>query len=474
MNPNSSATTSPSITPDDPISKKDDDKLSRYPLAEGVARVIAKSNSSSLVVGIEGEWGSGKTSFINLIEVALKEQDNIEIIKFNPWIFSDQNELILDFFRALISTLDREDLNELREKMGGLCEKSLPCSSTLSLGTGIPGVGSVSISRKIPQKKLLKGNTLEKQRTDINDLFKKASENKRIIVVIDDIDRLDSNETKLIFKLVKIVANFPNTIFILAYDRESTGKRLSERLDGKTGFEGEEYLEKIVQLSFILPEPRQDDLSKILLTHVNKAFNNFSFDRVYESSIESIGMNEEKLRWYNLFNHFLVLFSTVRAVKRYTNSLHIDLEITGENNVNPVDFLGIETIRTFAPKVYLAMRRKKNMFFASKHPDHNPAKGTSKDFDKIITENSPEDFSEDFIGTIREIIKILFPQVEGLYSDGVEKLYAKTYQPKHDEWGKQQRICSYEYFDRYFSLSILPETTLEEGVDDLLKTLDDV
>jgi predicted KAP-like P-loop ATPase len=93
------------MMPDNPIQTKEKDLLHRYPLAHRIAGMIRDfKDIDSLVIGIEGEWGSGKTSFINLILEDLRST-NALLITFNPWNFSDQNELIKDFFDSLIDAL---------------------------------------------------------------------------------------------------------------------------------------------------------------------------------------------------------------------------------------------------------------------------------------------------------------------------------------------------------------------------------
>ena len=94
---------------------------------------------------------------------------------------------------------------------------------------------------------------LEAERNNINLELTKLS--KKIVIVIDDIDRLDKDETRLIMKLVKMTANFPNTIFLLAYDRQRVVERLEE-----DGWPGEEKKKKIIQVSFTLPNPDRQGL----------------------------------------------------------------------------------------------------------------------------------------------------------------------------------------------------------------------
>ena len=106
---------------DNPIKTKEEDLLNRRPaatrIAEEIKRFCSGYSRESLVVGIEGDWGSGKTSLINLVLENLKYSD-VLIIKFNPWNFSDQNELIMDFFNSIADALkQREKDQEITEKI---------------------------------------------------------------------------------------------------------------------------------------------------------------------------------------------------------------------------------------------------------------------------------------------------------------------------------------------------------------------
>ena len=90
------------ISPDNPITSEKFDLLRRNPLAERIATFFSQlKGKESLVVGIEGEWGSGKTSFINLI-LNKVDETRVMVVKFNPWNFSDQNELVKDFFNSIL------------------------------------------------------------------------------------------------------------------------------------------------------------------------------------------------------------------------------------------------------------------------------------------------------------------------------------------------------------------------------------
>jgi predicted KAP-like P-loop ATPase len=439
------------MIPDNPISTKERDLLHRYPLASRIAGVIKSfEGDESLVVGIEGEWGSGKTSFINLILENLLAADAL-IIKFNPWNFSDRNELIKDFFNSIIDALKQTSGKEGEERAEKIKDYSAKLLKRSEL-TVAPEVSFLGLSFKLGEIYKLGGDDpLEKQKETINKLLKEIG--KRIIIVIDDIDRLDSHETKLIFKLVKITANFANTIFLLAYDR---GK-VCERIDEK-GIKGEEYLKKIIQVSFTLPKPDPQDLFKILFSDIDATIKDF--DEKYW----------DEVRWGNLFHSaFKKLFPTIRDIKRYISSLRLDLEIIGKEEVNPIDFLGIEAIRVFAPKVYLAMADEKRAFTTTDSLyvgyDNNRDRESRKNIcEQIITEKSPAGLAD----IIREIIQQLFPQVNGLYSN---THYGHDWQ---QGWRQQLRVCSEDIFDKYFSLSVPSAALSEKSLNDFLTTLDDI
>ena len=190
------------ILPDKPIRTKEEDLFNRCTPAIRIAEIVRSCDvdSESFVVGIEGKWGSGKTSLINLVLENLESEDILKI-HFNPWSFSDQNELITDFFDSIASALkqgEKKNGEGIAEKIKSYSFKLLK-RSELAIA---PEVSFLGIKLKLGTiYKASRGNTLEKQKEAINSLLKET--NKRIVIVVDDIDRLDVDEVELVFKLVK-------------------------------------------------------------------------------------------------------------------------------------------------------------------------------------------------------------------------------------------------------------------------------
>ena len=470
--PDADVTAEVVIKADSPIRAKEGDLLGRDRMAASVAGMINSSlgheaaDDESLVVGIEGEWGSGKTSFINLILENLEsfKQRDYLIIKFNPWNFSDQNELITDFFESIIDALESEKtlgekpfeietaVRRIRRYFPKLLEKS-------SVNFGIPGVVNLDLDLKG-----MTGDPLERQKKEINGLL--AEIGKPMVIVIDDIDRLDARETRLVFKLVRMTANFANTVFILAYDRGRVGKRITEK-----GIEGEEFLKKIVQLPFPLPRVDPQDLFEILFRELDEIIKDFD------------ARHWDDRRWWNLFNSgFKQLFPTVRDIRRYVNGLRLDLEIVSVEEVNPVDFLGVEAIRIFAPAVYFAMAAEKRVFAfpatGKTYGIDDSLSGWVDDFsvsdpetrknvcEKIIKKKSPEGLAD----AVRGVVKQLFPQVEQLYS---KKDGPYVVDGPEGEWSNRLRVCSGDVFDKYFSLAVVSGVLSEKEFKTFLGGIDD-
>ena len=432
------------LNSDKPISREKEDLLGRHPLAYRIAEMIndlGDDYNDSVVIGIEGEWGAGKSSFINLILNRVRPNERNLVIEFNPWNFSNQNELIKDFFDSIAEGVDKP-----------LAKKIKDYALKLLAHTDLePSLSFLGVTARLGGWKFRHNSEkpLKRQRDDIVNSFSDLE--RRIIIVIDDIDRLDGNETKLIFKLVKLVANFPNTVFLLAYDKDKVGKFL-----GEEGLEGSEYLKKIVQIPFLIPKPNPRDIFGVLASALSE-----------ELSHKGFGGETEKMRQYGAMLRTLEdieLFPTIRDIRRYTNSLRLDLKIIGKEEVNLVDFVGVEAIRVFAPELYLEMAGEKFTFTAPKADEKSSWQKDRRERVQEIIAKAPKGLNK----PIKEIIDQLFPQLKTLDSKSAD------FSDPQRIWRKERRVCSKDMFDRYFSLSV-PQTLLSESeLRDFLSTVNDI
>ena len=95
------------INHDLPITTASEDILNRGSFADSLAQTLLQSYfSSSFAIGLYGEWGSGKTSLLNMVfEKVEKANADTIIIKFNPWLCSDPKQLISQFFKQLVANI---------------------------------------------------------------------------------------------------------------------------------------------------------------------------------------------------------------------------------------------------------------------------------------------------------------------------------------------------------------------------------
>lgn len=429
------------ILPDYPIEKESQDQLKRFPLATKIAGMIsAFDGKESFVIGVEGKWGAGKTSFINLVLSELNK-DSVVYFTFNPWNFSDETSLLRDFFikfsEAVEKITGKNTGKRMKEYAGKLSE--------VDLGISYQGFSFNPL-------KLLKfwspDTSLEAIRKELDGAL--AGIPKKIVVVIDDIDRLDRKETKLILKLVKLTADFPKTIFILAYDRARVEDRITEK---DNGLEGGEYLKKIIQVSFSLPLPDQQELWNLLFKDLDA-----SIEAIYGKTDFT---GKEETRWGEVFRSgFNNLFFTIRDIKRYISSLRLDWSIMGKSDVNKIDFIGIEAVRVFAPRFYDAIPANKGIFVETlEFLARNDAQATTARrtrYEELLKTLIPD---ETVRKSIDGICQELFPQLDRNGSRSSE------------EWERDLRICSTDRFNFYFQLGIPYGEISESEIDGVVAAL---
>jgi predicted KAP-like P-loop ATPase len=321
------------ISADNPITKSEEDALGRVKPASSFARqVLALDSSEGVVVGVLGPWGSGKTSFVNLSQVFFKES-GVTVLDFNPWMFSGADQLVQSFFIELSAQLklraDLAEIGELVEDYG----------NTFSGLGWLPVIGPWIERGRVVTDIIAK--TLQRKKEGIRasqSKVRKALEkiDKPIVVVLDDIDRLSTPEIRDVFKLVRLTANFPNIIYLLAFDRYRVEQALGEQ-----GIPGRDYLEKILQIGVDLPAVPDHVLNSQIFRAIDASLEN----------IENPGRFDSDL-WPDVFMEVIQpLIRNMRDVRRYAAAIHgTARDLDGQ--VALVDVLALESVRVFLPDVF--------------------------------------------------------------------------------------------------------------------------
>ncbi len=218
---------------DRPIETEKQDLLGRSRFSNQLGKAIYEYNGEDgLVIGLFGKWGTGKTSIINMAVNSIKEfttndTDMPIILRFSPWNYSDKDNLILLFFNSLKSKLEKNN-KKLKRKVGKALSDYSVALDAFSL---VPMIGNwiplIKSSAQITGKKLMQNLDLDKTKENLEKVLKEL--NKKIVIIIDDIDRLTNSQIRDIFQLVKQVADFPNIIYVLAMDRDVVTRALTEK-----------------------------------------------------------------------------------------------------------------------------------------------------------------------------------------------------------------------------------------------------
>ena len=496
------------IFSDDPILSKDEDKFQRENIVNEIIEIIKNyDKQAGITIGIEGEWGSGKTSVINLVLNNLNKNWNVVndynvwrsfgnwvankiplhwlyaseyldlysneskeimhsnsksslnsnngdkkdsyfnpplIISFNPWNYSNTGQILDDFFRSIHNAIKKENRSIASEFRKNASRYAPNIMDTKTVGFGVsmpinPAVVSAKFSKTIVQQpvyesKYLLDKTLQRL-------------NKKVLIIIDDIDRLDPDETLLIFKLTKIVANLSNMIFILAYDKEKTIRKLNQKFQTDQEHKiGGNYIDKIVQIPIPLPHIPYSNLQKYLddsIIKLRKIFGEKYWDNPRYG--------------YDTFKGLLInILINARHINRYLNMLNPTLKTIDANNINLIDFLLLSLIRAIAFDVYLYIGNNKKLFTYISYED---IFGQEKKLDEKFKTKKNElinilnNYPIELKTKIYKIIRELFPVIscideKDLNIDGKQFNYSIDIMSMNST--APIRICLRNNFDAYF------------------------
>ena len=424
------------VQTDSPVILQKDDAFQRYGYAKRIAETIAgHKETDSLVIGIYAKWGEGKTSMLNFLRGELKEQ-NIEAVDFNPWTYSTEEQMLVAFFRTLAKGLNLET-QDGRESIANVLSKY---ASEIGVLGNLGGIGGVDKAAEKAADRFTAAVTKE-LRKKVDDHLTKA--NEKVVVFIDDIDRLTTQEVQDLFRLIKLIADFNNTIYVLAFDDCLVAKSLDEPYNGF----GMDFLEKIVQLPLRLPKAQPYSIKKYVIDELNKAIRNLDVEL---SEVDANDFAE------TFTDHLLWQISSPRFAVRFVNSVSFAIPLL-KGEVSVIDLLAIEAIKVLNPDLYNFIGEHPEAFtrnyddpnYKTSSPGHTESKNLIEGFLKGFGELEKEK-------VLRLLLK-LFPQLNHLFGRG---------HVHHGGWRKryeQKRISSGSYIDRYFSY-VVPEGQMADLV----------
>lgn len=417
---------------DHPIESCADDALGRSSVARHIANQLALAPMDhSIVFGLYGPWGSGKTSLLNMVCEELESADNPPIVvKFNPWNYPSLENLVTPFLALLSECIQHGAHSTIPGKAARKLAKTIKrysdvLASAADAFSWVPGMGIVSTVLRLIGKEDKKSASPANLKSRLSKLL--MDTNTRVVVIIDDLDRLSNEAVRSVFQLVATIADFPGVNYLLAYDFDNVVKALEAVQD----CEGERYLEKIVQIPIELHEPNSGSILKLFVDGINDLLANH---RLSDDEVKDVESSLQLVLWR---------VKTVRDLWRLLNVFEVDLAESC-NAVAPGDLLVMSSLRLFTPRVFpwISARRKELAGGARGSYEFASAKETSDKFRKELRSIlNGDDEAEPHVFAL--LCKV-FPRFEnncGVRAIGVSEAMLEL----------NRRISCPEILDRYLS-----------------------
>jgi ABC-type dipeptide/oligopeptide/nickel transport system ATPase subunit len=438
----------PLLGHDEPIQSTREDRFDRGVFVHNLAEALKRSsNEHGLVVGIGGPWGSGKTSLKNMLVETLREphpdekDSYVHVVEFEPWMYSGSGRMVALMFSAISKALSPKGSSV--KHVAAKAFKGLGSAVSTALVAGdavLPGSSAAAGSVAKAFHGVAKA--LEPNSQDIDELSKRREKlvkqlnrsQTRIIVFIDDLDRLMDDEVVDMLRTVKAVGDLPYMTYVLLYDQDSITKSLDNSCHNK----GVEYLEKIIQVPIGLPTPPEKAVENLL-----------------KEQLADIAGKQSKQIYSNIDRLFgpitdpydscvLPFLNNPRDAIRLSNEFRLRYSVL-EDDVEIGDLLGITSLEVFRPELHRWIMSRKQLLCS---PVANSF--SSQYFDKE-EENRSKTLAEQLKSISSEAdlaaLESLFPFAQVARAGNLSGAYI-------DPDSGDRNICRRKDFDAYFRLSI--------------------
>lgn len=398
---------------DAPISGEDEDIFGYAPLVKSLLADLRETDVSkrSFSVGIAGQWGVGKSSFLNLVARQVKGNDDI-LIEFTPRSSRNCNAINDDFFKVLAKSLARYNTdasNVVKKYVHSIC--------TMDADGWLKGIMTVLDTYYDKDTKKQLEEVIEKI-------------GRKIFIIIEDFDRLTAPEMLEVFKIIDRNGNFKNTYFITAYDKEYTNCVLRNYL----GYEKSVFTDKYFNYEVALYAHDKNEMNKYVVEYLEKNIELNENDAVSKQDIIKA--------WNVVAKETISALGTMRNIKRFLNILMSRLQDV-INDVNLVDFFRVTLLRYKDIEVYymltageLVLKNELNQSVFSLRSDLSSFfKQRSGGWDgsrnillKLFPENSdnlPKDYLK--IRTVNSFDAYFYGEKKGkLYYSELRKLFTES------------------------------------------------
>ncbi|WP_255258027.1 KAP family P-loop NTPase fold protein [Bacillus wiedmannii] len=328
---------------DQSITLLTEDKLGRINTAKRIAEVLKVHKKKNLKIGVYGKWGTGKTSLMNLVKKSLDEE--FIVCWFNPWTYHSDKDLWIGFRKAIEQTL-------ISHSKGIRNFSVLRTTKTFAMGFFQQSTSKLPIGKLIDDLIKNAGTPVQDEiKASINNYLNRVlPENTKIIVFIDDLDRLDDAKRILtILKTVKEIVNIDKISYVLAIDDETISKIIAREMNLTNGHL---FLEKIIDYHITIDAPSNEGLTNLLEQELNNPESEINISVI------------DKIKEY--------LPSNPRTLKRYLQNMQLLSPIFKqfEDEEINLNFIYLaQLLKLEFPNIYTGILRDQNIMelFSNSH-----------------------------------------------------------------------------------------------------------
>ncbi len=289
--------------------------------------------SSPMTIAIQGDWGSGKTSFMNMIKNNI--EDKVSVAWFNTWQFSQFNMgddlpiVMISYFIEILT--EGESKKNLIKKMshlaGGIAKIGLTAATEQVLG----GAAAESVKGSLEGGNINHAKIISELK---NDLEKAVSEKlladgkDRLVIFIDDLDRIQPEKAVELLEILKVFMDIDNSVYVLAVDYKVVSQGISSKFGNNVSEEkGKSFFDKIIQLPFKVPVNQYNiiDYIKNLLSGLGIDVDDEQILAQYEKLIRlSVGRNPRSIK--RIFNSFMLIKMVAEKKKVFEKEVELHME----------------------------------------------------------------------------------------------------------------------------------------------------
>ncbi|WP_338882077.1 KAP family P-loop NTPase fold protein [Aeromonas hydrophila] len=449
----------------------DEDRYGFVYVAQQLAQAIGRiGREGSAVIGIEGVWGSGKTSLLNLLYSALEErrEDRTHVLTISPWLDGGNGSPVESLLIPVAAIIAAEEESRIsaskhrvfqRKKSLTATAKTVllyaqstarhlaPIAETAAL---IPGIPNASSALKAFSEADLrsKRKTTAELRTEIAERIEALD--LSFIVLLDDLDRLEPAQAIEVIRLVKSVADFPRFRYLLCYDKAVLAQAIKAGLGVP---DGELYLQKIVQISFSLPRPESFDLRREFLSGASKLFESVNGEPVGEDLLSDLKL---------VTDVYGASLKTPREVQLALSGILFRYEGIRDYVYLP-DLCFLQLIRTTNSGLYDWIEEYLTELSVVVSGDGR----VSEEEEKLLVQKLNENLSR-FQSTKAKSaasLRDFIPSINGYYTDTL-KLFCQVDDETNADMTATRRLSSGAYWRYYFAFSspqnVLPPNYFDE------------